>query len=276
MTPPDHKCLIRKMSDVVDAGLVKLLNEGEFKSYPADIVKMQLERWWFSKVGEKNDDFFFKIVPDLETDLVNDIQVLVLTTDCPELKDEKANEQIGGILRRSGWYIGDAATDGKIVQLSLEPRYPIVNNRVTAFSARTIDLIKTFYHVTFKKYVEKIMRNGLQPSFTKRREFYHPERIYLFGDVELAVDFLNNQSDDAVLQAVMTVRKIGNSGKTADLKYQDKTCKSMTLLCVDLKQMQDDGKTVKLYHDNRWDADSPVFFTQNSINPEYIRVTQTS
>ena len=39
--------------------------------------------------------------------------------------------------------------------------------------------------------------------------------------------------------------------------------------------MMKDGKTVNLYHDNRWDQSNPVFFTQNSINSKYLKKITT-
>ena len=232
-------------------------------------MKHELERC-ISK-NKINGEFSIAIASGCEKDNINDIQTIVLTTDNLVFADH-IDVSIERVLLQCGWYAGDKATDGRIVEISLEPRYPIVNDRVGSFSAWTISHIKTFYHVTFKKYAEKILRNGLQPSFTRRGEFYHPERIYLFGDKTTAIHFLEHQELDYDLQSRVNTRKIGNSGRTADIKYQNGVSKGMVLLKVNLKQMLNDGKLAKLYHDNRWDADSLVFFTQTSINPKYIEI----
>lgn len=268
------KLLSKKMGDVVEENITKLLNEGYFKSYPTEIVKRTLDKKLrqISDESKSSFEFILNTADEIDDeDAFNDLQNLYLQiTEFSKVIKEK----IENVLDQCGWYIADVEHHKDIGQymVYIEPKFPIENSKVDKISKKWIEQYKIFYHVSFKKYEEKILKNGLSPSLSKRREFEHPERVYLFGDKLIAKDFITLHKTDKIKYAKeIGRRKVRNTSKDADEKHQDPSMSNMIGFEVDLFQMMKDGKTINLYHDNRWDKNSPVFFTQNTINPKYLK-----
>ena len=177
---------------------------------------------------------------------------------------------ISRILNLCGWYIGDKKKAGEKYLISLEPRFPTQSTKAEKFSAKVIVKFKTFYHVSFGKYREKILSFGLIPSNTSRREFFHPERIYLFGELDDARAFLEIHRHEPITREI-NQRRVRNTDKLADIRYQPIDPSELCVFAVDLSSCVDSGRNVVLYHDNRWHGDAEsVFFTQNTIPPQYV------
>ena len=65
---------------------------------------------------------------------------------------------------------------------------------------------KKLYHITDRKFLSKIEKQGLVPK-SKRKQTYHPERIYLLKDIRKVSDLLNHHNfsiDDPVLLTIDT------------------------------------------------------------------------
>jgi len=100
------------------------------------------------------------------------------------------------IITNLGYFISKATIDGqdwtvepkphiRPIAIFLEPKYD--------FKSKTVP--KFLYHATPKKYLQKILKNGLYPK-SKRKIAYHPERIYLTDKISIAEEFakgLNNR-----------------------------------------------------------------------------------
>ena len=263
---------VKKMGDEVENDIVKLLDEGYFKSYPTETTKRALVK----KLKQNHVDFILHSADEIgDEDAFNDLQILYLQVR--EFSDN-LKEEIEDVLDQFGWYIADKEfyNDANQYVIHIEPKFPIENSNVEAFSKKVIEHYKMFYHVTFKKYEQKILKDGLTPSLSKRQEFNHPERVYLFGDKRIALDFINIHKTTKLQYAKnLAKRKNRNTGADALDKYQDKSMSEIIGFKVNLYQMMKDGKTANLYHDNRWDQSNPVFFTQNTINPKYLKKITT-
>lgn len=274
----DSSVKLKKMGDMLEEWKAKKLDEGYFKSYPEEVVGKAVEKV-LKKHGYKYELFS-------DQDQENDFQILYLyiwkkkKTD--EKLDEKLTKEIENALSTCGWYIGDSDVfDSDQFLLYLEPKYPNENSKAEEKSKQTIERVKTFYHMSFKKFLPKILKNGLVPSNLNRRDFKHPERIYLFTDRAIAKDFVEKHKT-GMLSFTKEINKRKVSGgklaknKLAPIdapeKFQDKTVdeEPMVAFEVDLLKMMKDGKTALLYHDNRFNKTDLAYFTENTILPKYI------
>jgi len=61
------------------------------------------------------------------------------------------------------------------------------------------DETQTFYHITHKKYIHKILNNGLVP----KSKFNYPSRIYLTNNIESLDDFDFDAEDSIILKIVL-------------------------------------------------------------------------
>lgn len=187
---------------------------------------------------------------------------------------DSTKQELDRVLKQCGWYIADNEYHEELESylLHIEPKFPIENSKVEQISRKWIEKYKIFYHISFRKYEQKILKDGLSPSLSKRKEFSHPERVYLFGDRSIAEDFITLHKTDKIQYAKeVGRRKNRHTGTDADKEFQDSSMGDMIGFEVNLYQMMKDGRTINLYHDNRWDANNPVFFTQNTINPKYLK-----
>ena len=251
---------LRKMGDIVEENMVRLLDEGYFESFPTSTVKRNIEAT-LQKACYSTKDYTLQSEYDKE----NDIDLLVLATRY-SFKDSDEWWSMKALLNQCGWYFSDELSEKRLNAYSvyIEPKYPIKSDNIEAFSKQTIGNYGIFYHVTFKKYEDKILKNGLTPSFSMRPEFEHPERVYLFAKREDANEFtLSHKAMDADGEHTKRVNK---GIDTSDYE--------VVMLEVDLQKAWDDGKHVRLYHDNRFD-ERPIYFTSNTIHPKYIRILST-
>lgn len=101
---------------------------------------------------------------------------------------EKYNESVINRLLQTKQY--------KRIQLDLEAKYDIrVDNR---------RIPKTLYHGTQKKYIERIMRQGLTPRSQEKRAA-HPERIYLADTLEHTEIFLQHSGIPRNEQVILKI-----------------------------------------------------------------------
>ena len=251
---------LKKMGNIVEENMIRLLDEGYFKSFPTSVVKRNIEKE-LQKAGYSSGDYTLQVDHDKE----NDIDLLVFATHY-SFKDSDERWNIKALLNQCGWYFSDELPEEQADAYSayIEPRYPIDSGNIEEFSKQVIGNYGTFYHVTFKKYEDKILKNGLVPSFSRRPEFEHPERIYLFARKKDAHQFaMLHKAVDSYAEYTKMVNKGVDSSN-----YE------IVMLEVDLQKAWDDGKHVHLYHDNRYD-ESPVYFTSNTIHPKYIARSST-
>ena len=269
---------IKKMGRMLEEWKAKRLDEGYFKSYPEEVVDKAI-----AKVFKKHD---YRYDLSSDQDLENDFQILFLYVWKKNKTDKKLDERlvkdIENALSVCGWYIGDNDEAGPDqFLLYLEPKYPNENSKASEKSKKIIEKVKTFYHVSFKKFLPKILKNGLVPSNLNRKGFKHPERIYLFTDKRIAKDFVETHKTDLLsFTKEINKRKISggkiSKNKLAAIdapeKFQDKLADEEPIVAfeVDLFRMMNDGKTVNLYHDNRFNEADLAYFTENTIPLKYI------
>lgn len=252
-------------SDAYDKRFAKMIEEGYFKSFPADVVKRDIIKTLTDNGLVKNVDFDIVGEDELcSPDLYNDMEIFHLVF--ASKPSEVITKKIKLLLSRDGWYLSSTISENGVLTFVCEPNFPINNERVLDFSRELVETYKKFYHCTFRKYARRIMVNGLVPSFGGRSEFIHPERIYLFTDRTMAFRFGDVSLDDETKRLLK--RKVHD--RDALEKYQDSREMDVIVFEVDLKRMFNDGCKINLYHDNRWDPSSPVFFTVNSIKPTYL------
>lgn len=190
MIPINADNVPKKMGQLVEENIGRLLDEGYFKSYPTDVFQRTLEKF----LKSKDIDYIISLDVDLpDSDKFNDYPLMYLQTEM-ELKDQN-KARMEKILEQCGWYIADSDVADGLDSFCyiLEPKFPIDNSKVAEFSEKIIQKYKTFYHISFRKYEEKILKNGLVPSLSKRNEFNHPERVYLFSDSRIAKDFIEER-----------------------------------------------------------------------------------
>lgn len=197
-------------------------------------------------------------------------------------------------LKFYGWYVGEhrekqIKMESRFETLhvfTIEPIFPIENSKNMEFTIKTVNSAKTglFYHVAFSNDVPDILKFGLHSMPSTSPSFTHPDRVYLFNDLDEArsfVDFYVNKGQLDILGTLerekqVNTRMIGNSTKTgntpkpANEKYQQHENRGVAILSVDLKKMLEDGKSIRLYHDNRYQPEHVAYFTDRSIPPKYI------
>ncbi len=270
---------IQLLGDKIDKSFAKKLDEGYFKSFPSSSVKKAIERFLEKKSSCCGD---FEIQDETEhgsKDEENDFQILLLAV---EKIDYKTKEELNRILSQCGWYIGTEnkpTKEAPFFSFVLEPKFPNENSTAEIKSKKLIEKYKIFYHISYKKFKDKILHDGLVPSLVNRQDFDHPERIYLFSDIDVAKQFAEMGYTNLLsFTKELHLRKTRNkkSGEiAADNKYQDVVSKDKDYIVafeVDLYQMMKDGKTALLYHDNRFNEKEKAYFTQTSINPKYIKL----
>ena len=264
----------------------KQLDEGYFKSYPESVVMKRIET--FLKKNHSLCGHFDLYRSSLSNptkhDEENNFQLLTLAV---EKYGDEAKNKLSSELAAYGWYIGSANREisdsgERYFEISLEPKFPSDDSEIEKKSKELIEKVKIFYHVSFKKYEQKILKNGLLPSLTSRSTFEHPERIYLFTDIDIAKQFVRFHKTSLLsFTKEMNKRKI-KGGKIAkdklapidsQKKFQDKEAdeEPMVAFEVDLYQMMKDGKTINLYHDNRFNEKGKAYLTQNTIPPKYLK-----
>jgi hypothetical protein len=117
-----------------------------------------------------------------------------------KLKPNKSNKffvELNSLLNVSGYYVSSYKKDDENVKHenvniidymnSFEISY-IFNKR---FDFEETGIKTNLYHLTDKKHVKKILKNGLAPK-SKKIIDNHPERIYLFDDSDDLEDFYEN------------------------------------------------------------------------------------
>lgn len=270
---------IKKMGKFLEEWKAEKLDEGYFKSYPEKVVDKTIEKV-LKKHGYKYDLFS-------DQDLENDFQILYLYIWKKKKTDKKLDDtvvkDIENALSVCGWYIGDNDEDGEEqFLLYLEPKYPNENSNASEKSKKIIEKVKTFYHVSFKKFLPKILKSGLVPSNLSRKGFNHPERIYLFTDIKIAKDFVEEHKTKMLSFTKEINKRTISGGKIAKnklapidapKKFQDKSLNEEPMVAfeVDLFKMMKEGKIVNLYHDNRFNEKDLAYFTENTIPLKYIK-----
>lgn len=280
-----RKSNIKMGYEILDESHANLVAEGFFKSYPNDVVERTIK-----DLLNKERDLcgYFDIYPSSVADpsmhdKENDFQIITLAT---ERFNNTLKEKISKKLDLCGWYISDTyreISDGgeHYFATIIEPKYPNDAKNARLKSDKTIDKVKIFYHISFKKFENKILSNGLLPSISSRKQFYHPDRVYLFSDKDVAKEFvLFHKTTHLSFTNAMNKRKTkhGTNVIDADDRYQDKESKKEPIVAfeVNLKKMKDDGREITIFHDNRFNEKDLAYFTQNYIPPKYLKKMEVS
>lgn len=277
----DFSVYPKKMGDILDETFSRQIEEGYYKSYPTEVVKRNLKNF-LEKNTSEIDSFDIKDEEEFtgNGDKENDFQILYIAIE--KLNNSDIESKIKAILDQCGWYIGDKAKPDKDMPFwffTLEPKFPVENSSIEAKSKKLIEKTKIFYHISFKKYEQKILRRGLIPSITSRQEFFHPERIYLFSDRKIAEQFAKNGYTTMLsFSKSMNIRKTKQGTIDAEEKYQDRVKNNADLIVafeVNLDKLLKDGKVICLYHDNRFNESGLAYFTHNSIPPKYLKLVKS-
>ena len=145
------------------------------------------------------------------------------------------------------------------------------------YSDFNFQMAPVFYHVTLKRYIDKITSRGLVPS-SKSSLFHYPDRVYLFN-------FHHNESSTE-RQKCMTsymrqrLMSIFNFEKDVSSKFDPEIDKSFYIIKIKRdkllqSQLYKAGK-LEFYIDACYDGeirrtdDSPAMFTYNTIPPSLI------
>jgi hypothetical protein len=98
-------------------------------------------------------------------------------------------KEIERICRQTGWYISHGRKDGDVYKFDETfPEQPFDEVNIKQIFDTTKDIYNKpsiMYHVTPKRNVDKILKIGLVPKH-KDKLVYHPDRIYLTDELELA------------------------------------------------------------------------------------------
>ena len=272
--------------NVPSKSIAELLDEGLIHSYPTKNVISQLKSC-FNKAKNQDVLIGYKLVDD-EQDKLSDRELFGIQFAFKQKMDLKdfQNKYLNRDLSLLGWYIGNVShrevelSDGVLdtVFFYFEPRYPLESDKVEKFSKNLIEKHRFFYHMTFAKFESSISKNGLVPHSSDRKDFFYPERIYLFTESDFAKMFANYHLFDK--EGVAHRRKIElrldrKTKKIANLDFQKKD-EDILIYKIDLQALLRSGKEVALYHDNRFtepDADTiSAVFTYNTIPSKYLEL----
>ena len=148
-----------------------------------------------------------------------------------------------------------------------------------------------FYHVSFERLFAKIYSDkdagGLVPQEGIVSPFLFPERIYLFGNLAEATNWIRvhlNSMPNLARTAYRSSRKIGNDVQKMRRKklrpnevrlapeaYQKPELFPFSVFEVDLERAVADGNKVRLFRDNNFDPMTDSFFTDDQIPKQYLR-----
>lgn len=134
----------------------------------------------------------------------------------------------------------------KVFELCLEPKF---DNK--------IDIIDgIFYHVTEKRYVDKILKNGLIPK-SKNSKTSHPERIYLSSDIQYSLEYIQTKKS--------YYRTSNGSAKIGKHIVQNLKEVEFVILEIDLT-----GYKIVCYNDPNY-IDKGIY-TYDNISPKRIKI----
>lgn len=229
---------IRTYKQHLDEGLIKTYSLKEFVKHLNIMSKSKYPH--IIKNAETSPDGHVYIIIDIKKpnsiefvksliELINTLGYYIANTnfrgrntDEETSHTPKNNEEFLSIAKEA------SETNGvEGLELSIEPK----------FEKEVTGKFTTLYHITEKKHLEKILKQGLVPR-SKSKMSYHPERIYL-----------------ANKRAISGIYR----------KYSE-FVKDPILLIVDVKGL-------KLYPDIN--ANDGAYFTTTNIDPERIKVMKT-
>ena len=166
--------------------------------------------------------------------------------------DDFESKDIAHALDYCGWFAGSKTKrsirfkDGvkTVHEWTFEPRFPTETSNADKFTKDVIAKYSKLYHVTFEKFRQRIERDGLVPIASKRKDFEHPDRVYLFTSEQTALQFAKYHLENpkGVAHKIdIELSKIGRNGNLADMKYQQLD-QDLLIYEVNLKSLAKSGK----------------------------------
>lgn len=151
----------------------------------------------YSKFIEKLRNLLEKY--DISYEKLNSFSDGVILNKLFVLKNKYFYNELISLLNISGYYISSYKSDNNKIEYGslciktyMESKYlNITFNKNFDFQEKGIKL--KLYHLTDKKFIDKIKKNGLTPKSTKMID-NHPDRIYLFEDIDDLNDFSKQKS----------------------------------------------------------------------------------
>lgn len=287
---PNKTKLLKEALKQGELHLAKSLDEGLIKSYPekhfVKCLKVALQT-----ATDHEWIIGYKFVRNNYKDVHSDfgyVTIQFILSPGYSL-DDFEKKDLDHALSYCGWFVGYKSkknirfTDGvkTVHEWTFEPRFPTETSNMETFTKNVIAKYKKFYHVTFEKYQNRIETDGLVPISSKRKEFIHPDRVYLFTSKYCADLFAIYHLEDPkgiAHKLEIEISKIGKSGKLADMKYQNLD-KNLLIYEVDLETFPKTGKKLCLYHDNKTiesdDTTISAVFTYNTIPAKYLKLVAT-
>jgi hypothetical protein len=161
-----------------------LLDEGLIASYDVKKLMRSMEE-------EFNGDI--TTIPPNQDEFSNENFDYHAYTFYAIVKNYNVNKsKIDQILNLYGYYVGKETESASGIGLNIEPRYPIVINKILE-----LQHVKYLYHSTHRSNWNSIKKVGLAPRGTETT-FYHPDdRIYLLISPENKIkNFINILAKD--------------------------------------------------------------------------------
>jgi len=152
------------------------------------------------------------------------------------------------ILRVLGYYISISYVDN--VKKSIEVQDLVKNKNFKIWINKRFDceadiqgIPEILYHVTPSKNLDKIKKQGLK-SMSEKLIQEHPERIYLFGNLSDAEEFIITRNEYIDTEYIILKIEIILSGK------------------------------MKLYFDPKYEKDTSAYYTYDNIHPNAISIAK--
>jgi hypothetical protein len=123
----------------------------------------------------------------------------------------------------------DDIKNNNYLELILNKRYDFVDNSINIF----------LYHVSEKSKLDKILKQGLIPKSNNMIE-NHPDRIYLFNNVESCENFINEKNE------ILNINR-----------------EDYIIFKVDMRLI----KKIKLYKDSKFNDKYGALYTYDNIDP---------
>ena len=155
-------------------------------------------------------------------------------------------QNFSNLLNQTGYFVSNyKVNDDKLKIGDIDISLFIKNSNLLLYLNKRFDsesgyIPEFLFHVTEKKYLEKIMKQGIIIKSKKYIE-NHPERIYLFSNLEDCHDYIDF-----------------------------KELFDFTILKIDVKTL----KNIKLYDDPKYQPTINAYYTYDNIPPFSIEIIQ--
>ncbi|MCK9417205.1 hypothetical protein M0Q97_11185 [Candidatus Dojkabacteria bacterium] len=205
----------------------KKLQQDKIDEFPSELISEGLIlSWEYDKLIKQINKISSTIICKLDS---FSLKIIINRSEITDIFINKLNQ----LLLLSGYQISTYTIDKNVRGKGNPNKYVLYNkyNNIEfelnkRFDTTLIGIPTILYHVTEKENLNKINKNGIYPK-SKNKIEYHPDRVYLFDNIEGAtfykddiINRFNLNNEDLIILKIDT-RLINNMTLHKDPKFGD-------------------------------------------------------